>query len=362
MRGARALATTWLACAAITGCHVFDESKLDAATQGDGAIDAGARDAGAQDAGLDAGPSCEPRQPPPRPSLADSGDVEAAFALRDIRLDQRAVRWRTVGYDLDGLCSEPGAPALECDPPATPPGEPVDGEDGVDNAFGQWISPLLLFLVPSIEEQARSEQESGNLAFLLQLREWNGTEDDPHVEAVVSQSASATDEAGDPSLRWDGTDRWWSRRDSFLDGDPAQPLLVDDNAYVAGGTLVVTLPLRSELVIPGGDARLRLRLTDTVLSARIEGSGAELGDVTIAGRWALIDVAAAASELGLCTPTDRSALVDLGEEAADVRSTPGTGGEGVPCNAVSVGIELTGVRMQWEGLQDGEPLTDPCPP
>lgn len=47
--------------------------------------------------------------------------------------------------------------------------------------------------------------------------------------------------------------------------------------------------------------------------------------------------------------------------SVDVRSTPGSGGPGVSCDALSVGLAFDGTRATWAGIADGFTLENRCP-
>ena len=45
---------------------------------------------------------------------------------------------------------------------------------------------------------------------------------------------------------------------------------------------------------------------------------------------------------------------------ADIRSAAGSGGEGVRCDAISLGVQFTGSRLRWGGLTPGPPVRNVC--
>lgn len=354
-----------LACA---GCQFYDPALLDAA------VDAG---------GIDGGP-CALRRPPARPTGADAPDQEElVFSLKEVVLDQGGEAWRDIGYDVDGLCSVPPEPVVECVPPSRTADPEVDGNNGIDNVFGHLLFPLVEVTVPDLEVTARAAQEEGIGNPVLRLRGWNGADDDPHVEVVISQAVFGTPGDGTPAPpavtvgpdgprlpdggtppppAWMGDDWFWVRDDTFFMGDEAQPLVRDDNAYVAGRVLVITLPDRIDVIFTAETEGLLVRLTDARASGRISADGTMLEDVTVAGRWSVLDLLMTASAIGVCPGSaEHRILVSQLERIADVRSTPGTGGAGVACDAVSLGVEFTGYRAHWAGLAPAPPLPNLCP-
>ena len=372
----------------VSGCRIFDESLLG---QDGGPIDAGGRDAGdagpdsATDGGHDGGPACALHRPPPRPSTEDGAPVaEVVFALRDFRLDQ-GDDWSTIGYDLDGLCSIAPSPVVECLPPAASGAAELDGAGGIDNAFGHQIAPLILTVMPDLGEHLHDEHAKGAGNFVVTLRGWNGERDDPRVEAIVSQAvfaAPALPDGGRPDVEipdagfskadggvpppepvWDGRDWFWVRAETYAGGDPSRPLLRDDNAYVAGGELVIRLAERVPLVFASSTAERGtiMRLTDAMLVLELSEDGTSVPRATLAGRWPVSDLLGDIVHSGVCPGTTdyRSfeRLLDLG---ADVRTVPESGGAGATCDAVSIGVTYTGRRAHIAEVTDRFGFPSPC--
>ena len=326
------------------GCRAFDESLLD------GTADAGA--------------PCVPRTPPERPGTASPTELgEQLFALRDVRLEQPS-DWRSIGYDLDGLCSDEPDPEVECVPPDEMGGVEVDGDDGIDNAAGHELFPFHLVLLGDLQGPVRADQELGRGVTLVRVRGYNGEPDDDRVDVALALAAwgsAALPGGGPPDLPtdgspppppvWDGTDYWWATEGSFLGGNPDEPLVRNDNAYVSDGTLVVQLPERVPFIFSAAGFSFALRLSDAVLTARFTADGQGLERVILAGRWSINDILDTFPTLGFCPGSvNEGRMIRLLDSAADVRATPGTGGPAVDCDAISVGLEQTGVAGQWAGL------------
>lgn len=329
----------------------------------------------------DAGGVCELRRPPPRPTMEDSSDgLEYVFGLRQVVLDQSGDAWREFGFDLDGLCTTSETLATECVPPvrARPP---TDGAGGIDNAFGDRLFPLLDVALPGLENTARISQDEGKLP-AVRLRGWNGLDDDPRVDITVTNAIFTVPAAEDGSVPefeidnfiardpgtgeellpvWDGTDYGFFRDDTFFENDPEQPLLRDDNAYVVDRQIVTRLPERVEILFPAEDIGVLVRLTDAIAMGRLSPDLQTLEDVVVSGRWRLLDLLATAENVGICRGSEShrilSGQLDM---IADIRALPGSGGEEVECDAISVAVGFTGSRMRWGGLTAGPPVQNVC--
>ncbi len=375
----RRIAGLVMVLALAAGCRVFDEAKLnDAGT--DAGHDAGV-DAGF-DSGLDSG--CSLRRPPPRGSAPDDGiDMgEVMFALRDIVLEQ-GDDWVSKGYDLDGLCSNPPDPMVECLAPAGDSVPEIDGEEGIDNAMGHTVLPLILALHPTWSGQIPLFMAQGRNALLVRVRGWNGLDDDSRVEVVMAQSFYARPGLPDgsgpiadggplpdggaldailwPLPRWDGEDWFFAAEGGFLDGREDQPLLYDDNAYVTAGTVVMRIPDRQSIIFTGERTAIVVRLTDAKITMRLSADHIDVEEAVVAGRWAIIDALSSFEHLEICRGSvDYARTQRLLELAADVRSRPGTGGPGTQCDAISTAFSLTGTRGRWGGIVPSYPLPNAC--
>ena len=328
----------------------------------------------------DAATAAALRHPPPRPSGPDlPNGEELTFALRDIVLAQDAERWRDIGLDLDGLDSQPPDPRVECIPPRTGARPETDGTEGIDNAFGHRLWPLIALALPDFEEKVAEAHGSGRGAMLIRVEGYSGADDDPRVEVTIAQSVDGTSLARDavhmegtellqadgsaaPPPAWEGADTFIARGDAFFRNDPEAPLVADDNAYVAGRTLVARLPDRVDLLFFADDAGVRIRLTDATILGRMSADRSTLEDALVAGRFALLDLLETSDYVGVCDGTpERDLAARQFETIADVRSSPGTGGPDVECDAVSVAVGFTGVRGHWGGIsEDVQPLPNRC--
>lgn len=379
------------------------DAGMDAPAPRDAGTDA--RDAGPPDAPPDAGPTdagrdaascspdamvvgmpdgCVPRRPPARPSCGDQGDdgTTRTIALLDPILDQSAGRWATLSYDLDGLCTDPLVPGtpIEC---TTPLADPVrDGAGGTDNALGQIAYSSLLTFQPTYGMDVRSAGRSGHGLPVVRLTGWNGRDDDGRVRVTVATTidvapAGTTTPASmvtypngfaDPA--WDGTDIAFVGSNYYAGGMESVPLVLDDNAYVANRTLVAVLPPRAPFDIPArmsAPGVASIRLTDIHLIAHLSSDGTRFDDAVITGRWAYADVIGYLDALGICggTPlTDMfiAAFSLLMQRSLDVRSTPGTGGPGVNCDALSAALPFaTSSPVQWGGIAPANLVPATCP-
>ncbi|MEZ4335136.1 MAG: hypothetical protein R3B82_00720 [Sandaracinaceae bacterium] len=194
---------------------------------------------------------------------------------------------------------------------------------------------------------------------------WDGSDDDPHVTAWTAQTVYGVPDGGmrGDALLWDGTDTMFVSDADFVDGDPAQPLIVDDGAYVAGRQLVMHLPEGRSIFLPWVDNPITLRLTDTVLTMDLAADGASVTSARLAGRWALLDISTALTQVGVCPGgSDRVTVDALVERVADVRSDATTDSLMLTCDAVSTALGFDGTTVRFGGTIPAPPLADLCTP
>lgn len=332
------------------------------ATGATGAMGGSGGNAGS--AGTAGSGGCGSRQPPVRPTIQDSGTgaPTTIWVLKDIVIDQPDPAWKDIGYDLDGLCTEPPDNPVEC-LAENASGPARDGNAGVDNAFGSTVIPLLKAADVTIQQSAQNNQNEGKSAIVVHVDGWNGEDDDPAVQVWMAETAyGVPDGSTDPGMpNWDGTDTFYVPDAAFNNGDVNSPIIGNDNAYVAGRTLVMRLPDRSAFPFQTSEGQVFLKLTDATLTGQISADGSSLSNVILAGRWAAQDVLDTLVYINICPNSLEYGLVqNLLQNSSDIRATKGTGGPGAICDAVSIGIQLTGYPGKFGGLIPSQPPVNPC--
>ncbi len=333
-----------------------DAPDMDAADIGP--VDAPEIDAPMDDAGTDAGPACPLKHPNTRPAAGTEGPdgPEISFALRDVIFDQRANRWQDVAYDIDNSCTLELTDEFLCTPPTG--GAPtLDGDMGEDNSVGRELFSVLVGFDPTFESEMQALMAGGR-TIVLRVNGWNGMDDDPRVDVSIGQAVGLERPDVETTPQWDGDDTWNIADTSFVSGDPARPLIRDDNAYVSGRQLVMSMPDRQRMVMPWANGELfTLLLTDAKWTGFINADATRMEQVILSGRYAEMDIGPAFTTVGICPGSFERGIVDAEiREDLDVRSRPGSGGPGIMCDALSVGLGFTGYASTW-----GSPLPPPEP-
>lgn len=263
------------------------------------------------------------------------------MAIRAIDLND-AVQGDPVGLNLDGACTCP-------EPTSCIPDEGTDEDllcdagGGIDAQSRRIFAQLAVLTNDQFSSRELSQDaDAGRWGILFRIEGWTGEPTDTRVRFSLYGSPGLADDAI-PS--WDGGDAWSVDATSVEPGGTVdQPLYVDENAYVADGVVVASLP-QSGITIATSGARLHLDLVAGFLRARL---------VEEEGRWALRDGILASrlrtedlftaldgfrdgDEDPLCTDSPLFALArDAICESADIFSGAGTPTS--PCDAISVGI------------------------
>ncbi len=324
------------------------------------------------DAGLLGEPvGCALKHPPARMTCGDGGDdgFVRHFAMLDPQLDQGGGVWASTAYDLDGYCTNPLVldTPRECDSPLGDPPQ-ADAAGGVDNVAGQTVYVSILTFIPGLQRDTELSARRGRSVPILRVSGWNGTANDARVRLEVSATIDVLPDgtglpAGGlevdntlPQPRWDGTDTAYVGSNYYAAGDESLPLILDDNAYVTGFTLVARLPERAPIDFPVPNGVGRVRLTEPAIIAQLSPDGASIEHGVLMGRWAFVDMIGHLGDFGVCAGVGEgdmylAALSLLGQRVLDVRSVRGTGGPGVSCDAMSAAVPFeTGVAVRWGGL------------
>ncbi len=321
-----------------------------------------------------------PERPPPGTS-SKSDDVEAVFAFRNISLDQSGDRWRRFGLDLDGMNTTSIGDAAEC---VAANGNPsLDGNKGIDNAFGQYVLPTVVSLISCLEDNIALHQGRGMGTALLRLREWNGTPNDAKVDVAVLSAVDGTslddvsnvewggpngatmmlpnaiEEAPEPA--WDGEDYFFVDPVGLVTGDLDHPETWKTDAYIRNGRVVLPLDTAATFVFPTGPGSFSISINGFLI-ADISEDGQVLEKGMIAGRFSAGELVATLKPLGICDDSFRGSVVGLLTNNLDLRVDPHAGSPDDQCTATGVAFTFQGLRARIaKNVAPVElPIPDPC--
>ncbi len=321
---------------------------------------------------------------PDRPPLSTSSnddDVEAVFAFRNVSLDQSGDRWRRVGLDMDGMNTTSIGDAAEC--VAANGNPPLDGDKGIDNAFGQYVLPTVVSLISCLEDNIALNQGHGRGTVLLRLRDWNGTPNDAKVDVSVLSAVDGTslddisgvewggadgstlllpgaiDEA--PAPRWDGEDYFFVDPSSLVADNLDRPEVRKTDAYIRDGRVVLPLDTAATFVFLTGPGSFSISLNGFLL-ADISEDRQTLLKGMIAGRFPAGEIVATMRPLGICSESFLGSVVSLLTNNLDLRIDPDAGSPDDECTATGVAFSFQGLRAKIANrIAPVElPIPDPC--
>ena len=321
---------------------------------------------------------------PERPAEGTSSgndDVEVVFALRNFSLDQSGDRWRRFGLDLDGMNTASIGDAAEC---VAANGNPaLDGEKGIDNAFGHHVLPTITSLMPCLEDNIALHQGYGRGTVLLRLREWNGTPNDAKVDVSLVSAVDGTslddvsgvewggpdgselmlpvgvDAAPDPA--WDGEDYFFVDPSSLVAEDLDRAEVWASDAYIRDGRVVLPLDTAATFVFMTGPGSLSISVNGYFI-ADISADGQTVLKGMIAGRFPAGELVSTLGPLGICNESLRGSVVGLLTGNLDLRIDPSKGSPEDDCTATGIALSFHGLRARMASriAPVALPIPDPC--
>jgi hypothetical protein len=330
---------------------------------------------------IESGLAGVPDRPPPSTS-SKADDVEATFALRNVSLDQSGDRWRRFGLDLDGMNTTSISDPAEC--VAADGAPPLDGDKGIDNAFGQYVLPTVVDLLPCLEDNIALNQGRGKGTVLLRLRGWNGAPNDAGVDVSVLSAVDGTSladvsvlewggpggadlmlpgrsggEAPDPA--WDGEDYFFVDPESLVAGDMDRPEVWKTDAYISNGRVVLPVDTAATFVFLTGPGSFSISLNGFLI-ADISEDGQILEKGLLAGRFPAGELVATLKPLGLCDDSFRESVIGLLTDHLDLRLDPDVGRPDEECTATGVAFSFQGIRARIADrvAPVALPIPDPC--
>ena len=303
------------------------------------------------------------RWPDPPAATGAGADLgELTSALIELRVFDPIVQGRPQGYDLDGLCTCPEAPACA----GAKRGEPCDpANTGVDNA-GDGLFRTLSQQGLSLDDTGlRTGIQKGQYGVIVRLSGYDGERNDPEVKVAVLNAVGVNGDGGMP--REDGNDQWLADDESLLDG--RFPTYFSSKAYVRDGVLVaelLRLILRLRVPTGGGNYTLvELDLRNSHLVARLGarvGKGIALSEGRIAGRVPVGALLNQAMRSGACRDSPiYEALKPTVCAARDLPLDPSKDGRDLPCDSLSAAVGFTSGPAALAPASGTRTDPSPCP-
>jgi hypothetical protein len=305
--------------------------------------------------------------PPSRPDGASPGDGEGVlFGTSKIYIGTKtragvesADAWKDFGYDLDGQVTDQDF-SNHCTPVENAPPASVfpDGNDGVDNAFGKKLLPLLKTAAGTqgggdLEGTLNEAITDGTFTIMMDLRNLGtGASYDPIDAALL--------------VGKEGTGTTWKVAPEFLT-DPTNPdssKVVFPNSYIVDNTWVSGDKGTVSLNISLGGVSVSLNIRAAVITMKLNDAHTEATDGVIAGVLDTVELTDQLRDLVLPLLDCDEVVVDgiLGQikQVSDIMSD-GTQDPNSQCNGISIGLGFDASLVSIDGIgAPAEPQTNEC--
>lgn len=314
-------------------------------------------------------------QPPPPVDGGPATTTTTTYALQTIFLGETdrngnasSTAWKAYGFNLDGLVTAKTSTDVCTLQPGSPTANQVDGNNGIDNSWGETLLPLIQTATgqPNPSQTETGYIDTGTWTVQLVI---TGLSTDPKQTAtglVASIFTSGQYDNGTPAF--DSTTDWPVLSTSVVDGQNVSSgsTMVFPSAYVNGGTFVSGKgpdPLILSLNFNG--VPVELHIHDAIITFD-HTAAASLTNGTIAGVLdtqefvATMKSVAGQFSTALCG-TAFDGIAQQIEQASDILSN-GTNAPGTPCTGISVamGFNATAIANPTKVAQPPPPPPNPC--
>lgn len=346
-------------CARVLG---IEERPVGATTQPGDAGDGAAGDASV----VEQEASCPRRLPEHHADdPTDGPEIELVFAVHSLDFGPNN-RWKEMGFDLDGVDTQPDSGASSCGftGTTTPPTAWWDNACAMDNAGSGlvWTAALSVKELGENLNNTTAEFQKGTKGILLRIQGYNGMPNDQSVILSVLETTGATA----PPL-WEGQDEWSVAKQSLVDQKNRVSLYTAKNAYVAAGVVAAEFeqfPIRmglessSTIVMPVEQGLVSARLVKDSSSGLHKLVDGRLGGIL---RPTNLFAIAASTKAGCLDAGAMEFLMSGTCQYRDIRlQTPDDAGS--RCNAFAVGVAFEAWEAKLaELLADAPETPPPCP-
>ncbi len=352
----------WLLGAAVAACACGGQTT-DVGDAGDASADV------AKDGGI-------PNKPPP-PDSGTPTTVTGTYAIDTLFLGEAPrdggapsnTAWKAYGYNIDGLVTAKSDTNVCKLVQGAPLVEQVDGYNGIDNAWGSTLLPILQTVLslptPSMTESGYID--SGVWTAQLQI---TGLSDDPTQTAPglgAQIFTSGQYDNGTPAF--DATTDWPVLSTSVVDGATiaSGSTMKFNGSYITNGTFITgTAPDPLVLSFNFGGVPIELHLHDAIITFD-HSAPTDLTNGTIAGVLDAQDLVTTLEGVAgqLSTSLCGSAFDGVAQQilqASDIMND-GTNGPGQTCNGISIGIGFDAKRVAnpTKVVPPPAPPPNPCP-
>jgi hypothetical protein len=285
-------------------------------------------------------------------TLACPSMMGTAFAVSQLSFgDGNNGEWKSLGFNIDGETWTAGDPK-HCKPNsgATPSMVFPNGNNGIDNSFGDNLLPTIIGVDPNLVTDTNNGLTNGIFTVLLKMYclPPSGDVDGMTTKLFGGTALGISADGGGTQMtpKWDGTDQWPVEPNLLSNpNDPESSTIVMPGTFVANDvydtgknqTFVLTLPLN----LNGMSSSLKLTMYAaeaqmTFSTGRTAATLGVLGGVLNTEEF-VAEIAKVADLLGYCSNSIYPALITKIRQSSDIMAD-GTQDPTQVCNGISVGL------------------------
>lgn len=277
--------------------------------------------------------------------------------------------WKDFGFNLDGLTSKKESTNL-CKPRAGGSKAAVypDGNEGIDNAFGKIILPIILSLASDLSTTANESIKQGDFTIMLDMASTG--KDCSGAAGKLFAGSTLVDDMGVALVpKFDGTDVWPVSPELLTNTmDPTSSKIVFPQAYIAGNTWVSGTKGTVSIQLTISGFTVALDIQNAYVTVDLAAGNASGTNGTIAGVLdteqlvSQISKVAAAFDTSFCDPNSPTLVSILNQlrQASDILKD-GTQDPAKECDGISIGLGFNTKPVKLGPVaKPGDPPPDPC--
>jgi len=271
--------------------------------------------------------------------------------------------WRQYGLNIDGKTTT-GTSTDTCTPyEGASRCAMIDGENGIDNSFGENLLPILMTSFGSaMSQRGNAALQAGDPTTLVRLDQLGMGADYSPLPGAVYHAASAV------APKWDGTDVRDVDIASLVSGSLSSPVLTL-SGYMNGRTWVGTPPGGTMLIdlhlTLYGQLALPIPVSHVQITMLIDPSNGMASGGVLSGILAPNDLLVWAQYIvgwvstSLCSGSAFQSIAQQLLQASDIMMD-GTNEPGEACNGISFGIGFDATAVTLGQVVTLPPVPDPC--